>query len=216
MSVEPDSTASIKTINWSPKPFADLLNSKHRQPMWGLLRMLMEDYGHDPKLLREWEMFVRFCRAAGLGINPAEVEMLDPNSSRPAPPDLRCPLYEQLHYFELGEVIQEDLAAASAHRTRQLVSRDPLPLDRVLSPLETMLTKKLGKKYNRNAKPLSLVLYYSTAGPFWDFLEPLIATKRDDLLALFEKSGFDHLWVFDATASEVCLTIARPSIIIAN
>jgi hypothetical protein len=40
-----------------------------------------------------------------------DVVMLDPNSSNPAPPDLECCLVGGSQFFDLGEVIQEDIAS---------------------------------------------------------------------------------------------------------
>jgi hypothetical protein len=34
--------------------------------------------GDDLKRAREWDLFVRFCEAGQLGVDPAEIDMLDP------------------------------------------------------------------------------------------------------------------------------------------
>jgi hypothetical protein len=76
---------------------------------------------------------------------PSDVVMLDPSSSHPAPPDLKCQLADGPHFFELGEIIQQNAAEASARLTRRLIAEGRMPVVRVWDPLEKMLTKKLKK-----------------------------------------------------------------------
>jgi hypothetical protein len=75
------------------------------------------------------KVFTTFCYAVGLtsglvdvelaDIGRVDVVMLDPNSSQPPPPDLEYRQGHGSHFFELGGVIQEDIAAASAPKTRR-------------------------------------------------------------------------------------------------
>lgn len=237
---------SVTPYNWSPRPFANLLNMRQTHSVrlaYGFQRIDMAKEGHNPKLLIEWEMFARFCRAAGLDIHVGRAEMLDPDSSRPAPPDLRCWHNDEPLYVELGEVIQENLAErlaiASARPTRKRdvaeqqgvftlqetispseakrgqVAFRPLPLLQVGAPLEEMLTKKLNKRYNPDARPLALLLYYSTVRPFWEQVEPLIIQKRAAFREMLESSPFDYVWIFDAPSREVLFGFARPSPLVA-
>ena len=164
----------MKPLEWSPEPFARLLTlapSPARRRAYSAQRYLFGDRKLNSRLLRDWEVFVQFCRAAGIDVDPANVEMLDPNSSTPPPPDLKCSIWGQKHYVELAEVFQESLACHSAPRARHPISNTP-PLTTVLKAFDTILNKKLAKSYNPGATPLSLLLYYDRDLPFWDVLQP--------------------------------------------
>jgi hypothetical protein len=84
------------------------------------------------KAFREWETFMSFCQAAGFEIEPADVVMLDPNSSSPPPPDLECSIDGLSHYFELGEIIQQEIAWALSRRESRPITEVHLPLDTCL------------------------------------------------------------------------------------
>src|SRR5665213_799887 len=191
----------MKSEKWNPTPFAAVLRMPPcpaKRHAYEAQEILSGDESPKiSKIIREWEIFVRFSQAVELEIDPAEVEMLDPNFSSPPPPDLRCPVAGEMHYFELGEVIQEDLARASTARTRRRVLEPRIPLTKVWTPLEDIVTKKLRKAYNPAAKPLSLLLYYERDSPFWDFLQPLIQRRDAEIRTLFQASVFDFMWLFD-------------------
>ena len=164
------------------------------------------------QLLSEWEIFVRFCQAEGLTVDPADVVMLDPNSSRPPPPDLECHLAGKSHFFELGEIIQEDIAKALAPHTRRQITEARIPLARVWDPLERMLTKKLNKVYNSQARPISLLLYYASSPSFWKYLQPIVREREEAIQMIFERSVFDSMWLFDAAKNEILCYFSRSSV----
>jgi hypothetical protein len=155
------------------------------------------------KTLREWETFVSFCQSAGFAIEPADVVMLDPISSSPPPPDLECSIDGLSHYFELGEIIQQDIAWALSRRKSRPIMEAHIPLDTGLEPLETILCKKLNKKYDLQARPISLLLYFAYGPIFWRFLKPLVEQKAADFRARFEASIFDSIYLYDANRQEI-------------
>jgi hypothetical protein len=161
------------------------------------------------KLLREWEVFTSFCQTAGFAIEPADVVMLDPNSSDPPPPDLKCCLTGEPHFFELGEILQKDIAEASSPKTRQAIVVPRLPLAIIWGTLQEMLTKKLGKNYDLEARPISLLLYYDRGPSFWEFLCPLIYQNTTDIQRVFDTGIFDNMWLFDATQRQVLFHLSR-------
>jgi len=167
------------------------------------------------KIIREWEIFVIFCQSVKLDIEPGGIEMLDPNSSSPPPPDLRCRLDGEHHYVELGEIVQEDLVRAVAPGARKLI-RDSIPITKVLTPLETMIEKKLSKSYCPTARPLSLLLYYDRGAPFWEQLQPLVREREEAILALTEGSSFQSIWLFDARRRKVLATFSASAVNIAE
>jgi hypothetical protein len=218
---------------WDPVPFARVLKSPptpQRQRAYEALQKLLQGIDHYDRRLRksfeEWEVFLLFCNAEGLQVDPATVEMLDPNPSRPSPPDLRCNLNGKPHYFELVEILQSAIAEYHAHLFPAPSSSKPTPVPvvvpsdvagKVIQPRFSMaevwetfysaIAKKCGKSYAKNARPISLLLYFHRVDSFWQLLEPLVGEKRVDLKALLKNSEFDAIWVFDANAHRVLWTL---------
>jgi hypothetical protein len=105
--------------------------------------------GEDLKTAREWDLFGRFCEASKLNVDPAEVEMLDPPW-----PDLRVTdIFGCSHYFELGEIVQQDWMRAVAQREKAPVITSPLPLTAVWNPLESIVQKKRQKHMSQRRHP---------------------------------------------------------------
>jgi hypothetical protein len=163
----------------------------------------------DLKAFREWEMFISFCRSAGFAVDPAETVMLDPSSSSPPPPDLQCNINGLPHFFELGEIIQQDIAWALSRLESQPITEPHMPLDTGLEPLEIILDKKLKKVYDPQARPLSLLLYYAYGPEFWRFLKPLVAQKAVELRSRFQASTFRSIYLYDAANQEILLDFSQ-------
>jgi hypothetical protein len=197
---------TLKPEKWDPRPFVHLSKlpaSPASRRAGQAARILLDKSGK--KLLREWETFTRFCRAAGLAIEPADVVMLDPNSSNPSPPDLKCSIEDVAHFFELGEVIQQDIAWALSRP----IFEAHLPLAQIWDSLEIMLAKKLKKNYDPEARPVSLLLYYASGPSFWEFLRPIVAEKSAEVQTTLESSVFDSVFVFDAINDEILFRFSR-------
>jgi len=172
--------------------------------------MFLDLHGDDLKRAREWDLFVRFCETGGLDIDPAEVEMLDPPW-----PDLMADVSGRPHYFELGEVVPEDFLRSESKRGKTL-RIDYSAVLPVWQPLESIITKKMKKRYAAEAAPLSLVLYAERDGSVWDVLRPLIEERRAELVEWFEAGGFDHLWLFLANEGRIPFSLSKRNITIAN
>jgi hypothetical protein len=153
-------------------------------------------------------LFVRFCEAGKLDVNPAEVDMLDPPW-----PDLRAEVFGRPHYFELGEVVQQDWIKALAQQEKRLIIDSPLPLTAVWSPLESIIQKKVSKKYVPQATPLSLLLYSERNAPHWAVIETLVRERKPEIRASFENSAFDHLWLFVANENHIPFSLSKRKIV---
>jgi len=160
--------------------------------------------GDDLKQAREWDLFVRFCEAGELGVDPADVDMLDPPW-----PDLKAEISGRPHYFELSEIVQQDWMKALAQQEKKTIIDSPLPLTSVLSPLESILQKKVRKKYVPQATPHSLLLYWERNAPNWAVIEPLVEERKPEIQASFENSVFDHLWLFVAGENRIPFSLSK-------
>lgn len=163
----------------------------------------------DLKRHQEWDLFVRFCEAAERRVNPADVEMLDPPW-----PDLRADASGHSHYFELGEIVQENWMKVRSQGRRQWIDGEPLPLTAVWSPLESILRKKMKKGYEPKARPLSLLLYWERNAPPWSVIASLLKTREPEIRAHFEGSVFDHLWLFMVDENHVPFSLSRKTVVV--
>ena len=138
--------------------------------------------------------------------------MLDPNSSCPPPPDVECRLHGGSHFFELAQVIQEEIAEASSLKNNRAISKLRDPLARVWETLWEMLTRKLGKTYNPEARPRSLLLYYDRSDSFWKFLCPVVKEKAAEIReSFFDNGTFDQIFLFDVMHRKVLLDCSNTS-----
>ena len=160
------------------------------------------------KRAREWDLFVRFCEAGKLDVDPAEVEMLDPPW-----PDLKTDVFGHCHYFELAEIVQQDWVKALAQQEKKPIIDSPLPLTAVWSPIESIIQKKVTKKYESQATPLSLLLYSERNAPRWAVIETLIAERRSEIQANLENSVFDHLWLFVANENRIPFSLSKKTMV---
>jgi hypothetical protein len=160
------------------------------------------------KTLREWEVFIAFSRTVGVAVDPANVVMLDPNSSYPPPPDVEYRVAPRSYFFEMGEIIQEDSAQVLSPKKRRLIMETE-PLTKMWDPLWEILIKKLRKSYSPQARPIALLLYYDNGPSHWEFLRPLVNEKIAEIQERVDASIFDNVWLFDATQREMLFRVAR-------
>ena len=199
----------MKPAKWDPRPFlqvsrlpASPLKGRAYQAACELQSRM------NLKTLREWEVFISFSRSVGVAIDPAQVVMLDPNSSHPPPPDIEYRSTPQSYFFELGEVIQEDSAEVLSPKTRRMIVETE-PVTRMWDPLWRLLTKKLGKSYSPQARPIALLLYYDNGPSYWEFLRPTVEEKVAEIQERVDAGIFDNVWLFDMGRGEILCRITR-------
>ncbi len=194
---------------WNQRRFADLRAARDspgaRRAYEATFHFLS---GDDLKRAREWDLFARFCEAGKLGVDPAEVDMLDPPW-----PDLKAEVFGHPHYFELAEIVQQDWMKALVQQEKKPIIDSPLPLTAIWGPLESIIQKKVTKKYAPQATPLSLLLYWEQNASRWAVIAPLVRQRKLEIRASFENSVFDHLWLFVANENRIPFTLSKKTII---
>jgi hypothetical protein len=163
----------------------------------------------DDQTKDEWWIFLEFIEAARLSIEGAPTKGV---------PDFECTIGRERRLFELGEILDSDLASGLAYsgKQSQLKSNTILSGDlagagsintfgrRKISAngaLVRMLERKLTAKYVCNDIRCDLLLFYDRQlpyGPFECMLE--IETL---LLPLLEKSSFEVIWFFNLPSAQV-------------
>jgi hypothetical protein len=196
-------------IRWDQRLFAKMRAIRHiPASRWAYEGMLHSLAGDELKRAREWDLFIRFCEASKINVDPADVEMLDPPW-----PDLKADPFGNRHYFELGEIVQEDWVKALAQSEKKPIQTSPLPLTVVWGPLESIIQKKMVKKYEPQATPLSLLLYWERNAPRWTVIKSLVKEREPEIRASFESSIFDHLWLFMAYENRIAFWLSRQTIV---
>ena len=114
-----------------------------------------------------------------------------------------------LIFFELGEVIRQDIAWAISRLECQPIAEPHLPLDTGLEPLEIILDKKLNNSCDAQARPISLLLYYDYGPTFWSLLKPLFVLKAVEFRARFESSIFDSIYLYDVNQQKILFDVSK-------
>lgn len=103
---------------------------------------------------------------------------------------------------------------ARAQQEKRPTIDSRLPLTAVWDPLESIIQKKVTKKYAQQARPLSLLLYSERNAPHWAVIEHLVEKRKHEIRASFENSVFDHLWLFMANENRIPFSLSKKTIIV--
>src|ERR1700732_1285824 len=108
----------------------------------------------------EQRVFLEFVRAANLTVDSATVR-----NEKPPLPDISCNIGGTPYLFELGEIIDQDLAADIHTAQKQKVDAEG-GWSSEIGPLIRIMRKKASTTYTTNGAPIDLLLYYETQSPF--------------------------------------------------
>lgn len=196
----------MKAVAWNPAAF-DYHFQRHsiseRDVVWKKLSST------ERKLYSEWKTFRCFARSEyAPPIDVDSVTLLQPDSCFPPAPDIACRINRAVEYFELGEIIEEDLARAEAEALKAGNSTYGGPVN-LWQAFDAILAKKFGKLYCRDATPVSLLIYYGVGRQpsFWEYLKPEIKSNLTSLQERLHQSAFQGLWVFDGPAETTLLHV---------
>jgi len=197
----------MKPTTWNPAEFAHWYT---KAPFERRIRAWADLTSRQRKLVEELSMFRRFAKVAPINYEPYSELTLDPNSAFPPPPDLGCSGSEGPLYFELGEVVDNEVAAtaARAERERWTVYGGPVAL---WKPLLRIFSKKLLKRYDPQATPLDLVLHYGVGRQpsFWPFLAADASSRKAWIQKRIERGPFRAVWLYDAHGDVVLARFER-------
>lgn len=197
----------LRPQKWSPREVFDRFSRLPPSPMRSRAYRSVTQYllnNEQRKGLREFEVFMAFSYAVPLGIESADVDMLDPNSSSPPAPDIRCRLSGGTHFFELAEVIQGNIAEASSRKNREAIWNTGKHVVAMWDTLWDTFTKKLGKHYEPSARPRTLLLYYDRGDSYWECLQPVVSERTEELrMALLKAATFENVFLFDVRLQQI-------------
>jgi hypothetical protein len=70
------------------------------------------------------------------------------------------------------------------------------------------------KSYEPQGRPLSLLLFWERNAPPWSAIRSLVRTRVPEIRASFEKSVFDHLWLFMANENHAPFSLSKEGIVV--
>lgn len=159
----------------------------------------------NPKEENECWIFLEFTSAANLRPSARPIKQ------QPPMPDLECIVQVERRLFELGEILQSELAEGVAYSGKQAERKALMLLQgeiaaassiqtagwrsfRANASLERILRRKLAKTYETKGLPTDLVLFYDQQSPWGPF--EYLAQWHDELACLVQQSVFQKVWIF--------------------
>ena len=95
----------------------------------------------------------KFCASTpGIKVDAGSVENVDPPY-----PDIRCTISGKPHWFELGRIINDEVAAKIDTKRRTLDEGFSFSQE---IPFVEIITKKAKKMYETHGSPVDLVLHF--------------------------------------------------------
>jgi hypothetical protein len=168
--------------------------------------------GFSSQDLDEGWIFLEFTQAAKLHLETA------PTKAAPPMPDLKCMVNRKLTFFELGEILESDLAEGVAYSvklarkkaeaitksgraTGNTIKTDGDRLFSAHGSLARMLRKKLTTDYENRELPCHLLLFYDQQRPWGPF--DYLLQSQPELTTLIAGSKFQRVWIFDLPSATV-------------
>ena len=151
----------------------------------------------DKKELDEMEIFCTFAEAARLNAEPDSMR-----SEKPPKPDIGCRIAGELTFFELGRIVDENVAKAFYPAFRSggvsaATAYDPL------APLIRMFQGKADSRYDTNGSRVDLVLYFYEQSPDWTPTSEYLNRRLLEIDAMIHKSQFNVVWLFDMWSNSI-------------
>jgi hypothetical protein len=175
---------------------------------------------NDPKEAVEGWIFLEFTAAAGLRADNALIKC------QPPMPDLECVIQGARRFFELGEILESNLAEGLAYSGKQ----SHLKMEAIRqgeaaganstqtagfrrfpanASLERILRQKLAKRYQTGGIPTDLLLFYDQQTPWGPF--DYLLQWQDELAELISRSVFQRVWIFNLPCATLIGYLEAPS-----
>ncbi|MGH9752949.1 MAG: hypothetical protein ACREA2_09210 [Blastocatellia bacterium] len=145
----------------------------------------------DVKKRDEMKVFNAFAELCPLKIDPGSAYNEDPPL-----PDISCRIDGQPHHFELGRVLDRNMAQRRARTMKtRVITGGAFSQD---GPLIRILEQKAAKTYPVRKESLDLLIYYDEQVPLPEALFP---ETRGRLLVLVQNmtlfGQFNRIWFYD-------------------
>ena len=141
------------------------------------------------KTEREMSVFRSFAVASGLAIDEGSAV-----NAVPRHPDIRCTISGQLYWFELGQIISEEVAAKINPKRRNVDSGFSFSQEH---PFVEIIQEKARKMYDTYGAPVDLILYFDLRLGTEGVVRLLIEKHAGLLNSLVTVGPFSRVWIYD-------------------
>jgi hypothetical protein len=145
--------------------------------------------GDERKRTVEMLVFRLFASVSGLSIDEGS-----PENRNPDYPDILCTVSGQKHWFDLGQIIHEEVAEKLNPKRRRL--EGGFSYDQEV-PFVDLITSKASKKYLTEGAPVDLILHFDLRFGTAAAAQRLCEKHAGLLEALTTTGPFKRVWVFD-------------------
>ena len=121
-------------------------------------------------------------------------------------PDIGCTISGKPHYFELGEIISEDVAEAVNPKRW---GRDPGFSFSQENPFLYIVAKKATRTYTTDGAPVDLILHFDLKLGSRGVIDGLIQKHGERLKNLVTDGPFLGVWIYDSYTNFVVWSAAR-------
>jgi hypothetical protein len=149
----------------------------------------------------EMAFFQSFASASGLAMDEGS-----PLNHPPDAPDINCTISGKPHWFELGRIINRELAEKINPKRRTSVSGFSFSQE---DPFVEMITKKKSKKYVTGGDPVDLILHFDLSLGDRSVVERQIEKHTELLESLVTTGPFSRVWIYDAWKKRVIWSLSR-------
>lgn len=137
----------------------------------------------------EMVVFQSFALASGLPVDEGSAENRDPDY-----PDILCAISGEKYWFELGQIINEEVAEKLNPNRRKQDGGFSYDQEK---PFVDVVKSKATKKYVTEGAPVDLVLHFDLRLGSAATVERIV-DKHTELLASLTTTGpFKRVWIFD-------------------
>lgn len=149
----------------------------------------------DRKRALEMCLFQSFVPASGLLIDEGSAENRDP-----AYPDILCRISGEKYWFELGQVINEDVAKKINPNRRKY--DDGFSFNQE-TPFVELISSKASKSYETEGAPVDLILHFDLRLGTTASVKRLSEKHKTLLDSLTVTGPFKRVWIFDDGTKQV-------------
>ena len=145
--------------------------------------------GDERKRTLEMLVFLSFASASGLPIDEGS-----PENGAPCYPDIACTISGQPYWFELGQIINEEVAEKLNPKRRKQEGGFSYDQEK---PFVERVNDKATKRYKTEGAPVDLVLHFDLRLGSAATVKRLIEKHATLLDSLTTVGPFKRVWIFD-------------------
>jgi hypothetical protein len=151
--------------------------------------------GSERKRALEMSIFLSFASASGLPIDEGSAESREPNY-----PDILCTISGERYFFELGRVINREVAEKLNPNRRKPEGGFSYNQEK---PLVDIVKSKSAKAYKTEGAPVDLLLHFDLRLGSASTVERLIQSNPELLHSPATTGPFKRVWVFDEYTRQI-------------